>query len=80
MKTVSRAIGTLRLARDLGLHHFGDLSCVVLTDSASAKGTASRRGTGRIRHLETGALWIQAVVQSGRVTTNTCKGRTTSRT
>ena len=47
---------------------WGEISSEVATDSVAAKGVASRRGTGRIRHLETGSLWVQAALQAGRFT------------
>ena len=31
----------------------------VRTDSAAAKGTASRRGLGKTRHIDTCYLWVQ---------------------
>ena len=39
----------------------------VLTDSESCQGTASRRGLGRTRHIETKRLWLQEVVDCRRV-------------
>ena len=38
-----------------------------LTDSSSAKSFASRRGTGRIQHIEFRWLWLQEEVAMGRV-------------
>ena len=29
------------------------------TDSSAAKGIGSRRGAGRLKHLDTGLLWLQ---------------------
>ena len=40
----------------------------VVQDSTAAKGTASRVGIGKIKHLDTGWLWIQDVVRAGVVT------------
>ena len=37
------------------------------TDSSAAKSLGSRRGTGRIRHLETKWLWLQIEVAEGRI-------------
>ena len=36
--------------------------CEVATDSPSSIGTSSRRGAGRLRHIETPLLWVQHVV------------------
>ncbi len=33
------------------------------TDSSSAKSFASRRGTGKIRHISVKELWLQEVVK-----------------
>ena len=38
------------------------------TDSAAAKGTASRRGAGKIRHIETSTLWLQHAVSRKQLT------------
>ena len=39
----------------------------VLTDSSAAKGMASRRGLGRVRHVEVNQLWVQEKVSSGEI-------------
>ena len=36
------------------------------TDSSGAKSFASRRGSGRIRHIEVKWLWLQQAVAEGR--------------
>ena len=36
------------------------------TDSSAAKSYASRRGAGRIRHVEVKHLWVQQAVAEGR--------------
>ena len=43
------------------------VSLVVATDSSAAKGFASTRGLGRMRHLEVKDLWLQGLVQCGRL-------------
>ena len=47
------------MAADLGLKFELDIE----TDSSAAKGVASRRGVGKIRHLHTPLLWLQGRVQ-----------------
>ena len=37
----------------------------VKTDASAAKGIAHRTGLGKLRHLETSQLWIQAKVADG---------------
>jgi hypothetical protein len=55
VKAAASVLGMASLAKDWGL----DLERVIETDSASTIGTASRRGAGRIRHIETPLLWLQ---------------------
>ena len=66
VKAASRAIGTRNLCEDLGFLLWGEIESEVATDSAAARGVAGRRGTGRIRHLETGSLWVQQALQAGK--------------
>ena len=62
----TRAKGLHTLARELG---FVDLANVVKlgTDSSAAKSFVSRRGLGRMRHLEIRDLWLQQQVRDGLV-------------
>ena len=46
------------MTADLGLKFDLDLE----TDSSAAKGVASRRGVGKIRHIEMNQLWLQEKV------------------
>lgn len=63
---VTRAKGLLSLASELA---FTGLAQVVRlwTDSSAATSFASRRGLGRMRHLEIRDLWLQKEVQEGKV-------------
>ena len=55
VKGASIGIGMQSMARD-----FGDERVVrIATDSSASKGIASRLGLGKIRHLDTGLLWLQ---------------------
>ncbi len=36
----------------------------IQTDSSACVGMASRKGVGRVRHLEARALWLQGVIDS----------------
>ena len=55
------ALGLRSLLRDMG----GTVNkIVVFTDSTAAKGMC-QRGLGRVRHLDTGLLWIQNFVKDG---------------
>ena len=37
------------------------------TDSSAAKGIASRRGLGKVRHIEVNQLWVQEIVADGSI-------------
>ena len=63
MKGVSQASGMKRLLADLGINV--DIECK--TDSSAAKSIASRRGCGRVRHIEVATLWVQEKVATGIV-------------
>ena len=66
-KSCSRAIGVKNLANDLGFDRHGPLELDIEADSSAAIGVANRRGSGKIRHLEAGCLWIQAALHSKRI-------------
>ena len=51
----SIGLGAKAMTADLGQKFDLDLE----TDSSAAKGVASRRGVGKIRHLHTPLLWLQ---------------------
>ena len=57
-------VGTI--AREMGL---GEVENVLVlgADSAAAKSFVSRRGLGRMRHIEVRDLWLQAEVAAGKV-------------
>ena len=63
---VTRAKGLLNLARELG---FEGISNVIRlgTDSSAAKSFVSRRGLGKMRHLEIRDLWLQKEVADGKL-------------
>ena len=59
----TRMLGLEEAARELGIVGTGvDLE----TDASAAKSYASRRGAGRIRHIEVKYLWLQKAVADGR--------------
>ena len=55
------------MATDLGFDKYGALDLEVQTNSSSALAICQRRGSGKIRHLEAGCLWIQAALANKRV-------------
>ena len=58
VKYGSIALGVQSLCRDFG----EEVSIELGSDSSAAKGVLGRLGLGKIRHLETGLLWIQHFV------------------
>ena len=48
----------------------------VNTDASAAKGIASRRGLGKIRHIEVHQLWVQDKVASGEIEVRKVDGKT----
>ena len=60
-KSGSQGVGIRALLGDLGV-----VCTVVLnTDASAAIGIASRRGLGKVRHIEVSQLWLQHRVASG---------------
>jgi hypothetical protein len=64
VKTACRLLGLRSLLSDLKL----DMAAELVTDSTSAKGMASRRGAGRVRHIHCPALWLQQAIARRRLT------------
>lgn len=55
MKTTSETLGLIEMGKDMGLTLTGG----VWIDASAALGIISRKGSGKIRHLDTQWLWIQ---------------------
>ena len=62
----ARAKGLQTLAKEIGLLGM-DGPITLNTDSSAAKSFASRRGLGRMRHVETRHLWLQEEILAKRV-------------
>ena len=75
VKAISLALGTKSLFADFGEEM---KTIIVETDSSACKGILSRRGLGKIRHLDTSLLWVQGHVANGIVTLKKVKGQTNS--
>ena len=43
---------------------------IVLTDSSAARGTAARRGLGKLRHVQARYFWVQERVANNDLTAN----------
>ena len=54
------------MARELGVR-LGEGGLVLKTDSEAAKSFVSRRGLGRMRHIEVRELWLQEEVRRASV-------------
>ena len=60
----TRGLGLQTMMNELGMH----IEMVNLcTDSASAKSLSSRRGAGKIRHIDVKELWLQEAVRKGQI-------------
>ena len=55
VKAATEALGMISLAADLGI----GLTARIHIDASAALGILERRGVGRVRHLDVGALWLQ---------------------
>ena len=58
MRGASQAIGIKSMLYDMGV----DTDIEINTDASAAKGIASRKGVGRVRHIEVHQLWVQEKV------------------
>ena len=70
---VLRAVGMRNVGRELGLDGV-EKEIILETDSSAAKGFVSRRGGGRMRHMEVKWLWLQDQVRKGAVRVAKIKG------
>ena len=73
VKGRSVGLGARSVLRDLG----HKVRVCVMTDSSAAKGMASRKGLGKVRHVEVNQLWVQQKVGSGEIELKKVEGRTT---
>ena len=63
VKGASVALGVVGMLADFGV----SVGVALHTDSAAAKGIGSRRGLGKVRHIELNQLWLQEKVAVGTV-------------
>jgi len=63
LKGASAALGFQSMLIDLGMRG----SITLYTDSSAARGIIHRAGLGKLRHLETGYLWLQAAVRAKKL-------------
>ena len=62
-KGASKLIGMHSMSTDLGF----SFKLQMATDATAAMGMSRRLGIGRIRHLDTSMLWIQAKIRNGDI-------------
>ena len=69
VKGSSIALGMKALLIELGVRQTNSfrIQLRIKTDASAAKGIASRRGLGKVRHIEVSQLWVQSKVQSGEI-------------
>ena len=61
VKSGSQGLGIRALLGDLGVGR----TVILNTDASAAIGIASRRGLGKVRHIEVSQLWLQQRVANG---------------
>ena len=66
IEAVTRAKGLASLATEVGFVEIGNVVHLD-TDSSAAKSFVSRRGLGKMRHIEIRDLWLQKEVRDGKV-------------
>jgi len=70
VRGASLALGVKSMLADLGV----EINVRIRTDASAAKGIASRRGLGKIRHIEVNQLWLQEKVGNGDIQVMKVKG------
>ena len=70
VRGAGNALGLSGVFRDMGIKH----EITMYTDSSAAKGISSRRGLGKVRHVELNALWLQDQVARGRIAVRKISG------
>ena len=71
LKGAAEGLGFKSLLADLGQ----EVTVEVITDSSAAKGTASRMGIGKMKHLDVGWLWLQELVRKGKIIPRKVNGK-----
>ena len=62
VKGVSEGIGIFELIKEWNV--YDNVHIKLKTDSSAAKGTITRRGSGKIKHLTAKQLWMQEAVRT----------------
>ena len=72
VKSASTALGLQAMAKEVGY----SLNIMLCVDSSAAIGISSRRGLGKVRHIELNQLWLQEHVATGRIIAHKVPGQT----
>ena len=62
-----RSFGASASVRAFGRSKVGPVPIVIGTDSGAAKGFVSRRGLGKMRHIDIKHMWLQREVLTGNI-------------
>ena len=62
VKGISETIGIHELFKEWDMNE--EAAITLYTDSSAAKGTLTRRGRGKIKHLTTKQLWVQEAIRT----------------
>ena len=64
VSAISQSLGMVSMAKDWGIQ----LKAHVWMDSTAGIAIGSRRGLGKVKHIDTVFLWAQEAVNTGRIT------------
>ena len=70
VKASAEAIGILQMAEGLG----DKVTAEVYVDSSAALSVTQRKGTGKMRHVRIGQLWVQEAAEHGELSYRKIKG------
>ena len=70
VKASAEAIGIVQMAEGLG----DKVSAEVYVDSSAALSVTQRKGTGKMRHVRIGQLWVQEAAEQGELSYKKVKG------
>ena len=72
---VLRARGIQNIGEEIDMHGTREsVKLKVKIDSSAAKAFVSKRGSGKMRHMEVKWLWLQEEVRKGRVEVGNVRG------
>ncbi len=74
VKGASQGIGIRSMLQDFQINHASQRLVEIKEDSSAAKGIASRRGLGKLKHIDIKELWIQEKVNSGELEITKVRG------